>query len=244
MTQKNIQDKAERMALIQRFLDAEASVEEEKLLASYFSAHQPEADERDVALLLGVLGTADGFEESVEADLSGAFEAVVQAHEKARNRRKTIMWLSGIAALFLLLFAIGKHIMRGDEDLLSTLTTAEQQPAGRHTAPSLPDSTAKIMFENDTCAGSMKLEKSYKTRQNADPKRVKKAMKERLSTPEMIGQIRFLADIALERDEAIEIIPIGKAAVVTSADAETNCKFLAIPCDDEGNMQLFALEDE
>ena len=154
------------------------------------------------------------------------------------------MWLSGIAALFLLLFAIGKHIMRGDEDLLSTLTTAEQQPAGQHTAPSLPDSTAKIMLENDTCAGSMKLEKSYKTRQNADPKRVKKAMKERLSTPEMIGQIRFLADIALERDEAIEIIPIGKAAVVTSADAETNCKFLAIPCDDEGNMQLFALEDE
>ena len=100
------------------------------------------------------------------------------------------------------------------------------------------------MLENDTCAGSMKLEKSYKTRQNANPKRVKKAMKERLSTPEMIGQIRFLADIALKRDEAIEIIPIGKAAVVTSADAETNCKFLAIPCDDEGNMQLFALEDE
>ena len=79
MIQKNIQDKAERRALIQRFLDAEDSVEEEKLLASYFSAYQPEADERDVALLLGVLGTADGFEESVEADLSGVFEAVVQA---------------------------------------------------------------------------------------------------------------------------------------------------------------------
>ena len=44
MIQKNIQDKAERRALVQRFLDAEASVEEEKLLASYFSAHQPEAD--------------------------------------------------------------------------------------------------------------------------------------------------------------------------------------------------------
>ena len=108
MIRKDIQKKQERMALIQRFLDAETSVEEEKLLAGYFSSHQPEADEREVALLLGVLGTANGFEESVEDDLSEAFKAVVQSHEKAWNRRRTIMWLTGIAASFLLLFAIGK----------------------------------------------------------------------------------------------------------------------------------------
>lgn len=244
MTQKDIQNKQERMALIQRFLDAETSAEEEKLLAGYFSAHQPEADECEVALLLGVLETANGFEESVEDDLSEAFEAVVQSHKKARNRRRTIMWLMGIAASFLLLFVIGKYVMQGDDETLSTLTTVDEQSMDQNTAPSLLDSTARIVLGNDTCATPMKFEKSHRTRQNAEPKRMKKAMKERLSTPEMIGQIRFLADIALQKDEAIEIIPIGNAAVVASADAKTDRVFLAFPHDDDGNMQLFALEDE
>lgn len=244
MTQKDIQNKQERMALIQRFLDAETSAEEEKLLADYFSAHQPEANEREVALLLGVLETANGFEESVEDDLSDAFEAVVQSHEKARNRRRPIMWLTGIAASLLLLFAIGKYVMQGDDETLSTLATVEKQPVSQNTAPSLLDSTARNALGNDTCATPMKFEKSHRTRQNAEPKRMKKAMKERLSTPEMIGQIRFLADIALQKDEAIEIIPMGNAAVVASADAKTDRVFLAFPDDDDGNMQLFALEDE
>jgi len=40
------------------------------------------------------------------------------------------------------------------------------------------------------------------------------------------------------------MIPIGNAAVIVSADTATPYKFLAIPCDNNGNMQLFALEDE
>ena len=51
MNQTTIDNKAERMALIQRFLNAETSVEEEKELSGYFATHQPDDDEREVALL-------------------------------------------------------------------------------------------------------------------------------------------------------------------------------------------------
>ena len=60
----------------------------------------------------------------------------------------------------------------------------------------------------------------------------------------MIGRVRYLADIALKKDKEIEMIPIGNAAVIVSADTATPYKFLAIPCDNDGNMQLFSLEDE
>ena len=71
MNQTTIDNKAERMALIQRFLNAETSVEEEKVLSGYFATHQPDDDEREVALLCNIIRNTFSFDEEDEGDLSG-----------------------------------------------------------------------------------------------------------------------------------------------------------------------------
>ena len=81
MNQTTIDNKAERMALIQRFLNAETSVEEEKELSGYFATHQPDDDEREVALLCNTIRNTFAFEEEHESDLSGEYEAIIQGRK-------------------------------------------------------------------------------------------------------------------------------------------------------------------
>ena len=237
MTQKNIQDKAERRALIQRFLDAETSVEEEKVLSGYFATHQPDDDEREVALLCNTIRNTFAFEEEHESDLSGEYEAIIQG-------RKSLKSTKLIAASILVLFAISFYLKSNQTAVVSKLSMIEKHTTGKAMALVSPDSVSQKAIGHDSIFRTIKAKTPYKTKQNVSPKQVKKAIKERLSTPEMIGRVRYLADIALKKDKEIEMIPIGNAAVIVSADTATPYKFLAIPYDNDGNMQLFALEDE
>ena len=86
--------------------------------------------------------------------------------------------------------------------------------------------------------------KARKTLQEKGQEKREKAIKRRLTTPEMIGQIRYLAEIALQDDESIEIRPIGKAALVSLTAEPAGRVYLAFPLDDEGNMELLAFENE
>lgn len=243
MNQKTIDNKAERMALIQRFLNAETSVEEEKELSGYFATHQPDDDEREVALLCNTIRNTFAFEEEHESDLSEEYEAIIQGRKSLKSKQ-LIVYLSGIAASILVLFAISFYLKSNQTAVVSKLSTIERHTTGKAMALVSPDSVSQKTIENDSVFGTTKAKTPYKTKQNVSSKQVKRTIKERLSTPEMIGRVRYLADIALKKDKEIEMIPIGNAAVIVSADTATPYKFLAIPCDNNGNMQLFALEDE
>lgn len=243
MSQTTIDNKAERMALIQRFLNAETSVEEEKVLSGYFATHQPDDDEREVALLCNTIRNTFAFEEEYESDLSGEYEAIIQGRKSLKSK-KLIVYFSGIAASILVLFAISFYLKSNQTAVVSKLSMIEKHTTGKAMALVSPDSVSQKAIENDSIFRTIKAKTPYKTKQNVSPKQVKKAIKERLSTPEMIGRVRYLADIALKKDKEIEMIPIGNAAVIVSADTATPYKFLAIPYDNDGNMQLFALEDE
>lgn len=48
----NLNDKKERLALIERYLEADTTVQEEQMLAEYYATHQPDADEEQIASLI------------------------------------------------------------------------------------------------------------------------------------------------------------------------------------------------
>lgn len=48
----NLNDKQERLALIERYLEADTTIQEEEMLAEYYASHQPDADEEQIATLI------------------------------------------------------------------------------------------------------------------------------------------------------------------------------------------------
>ena len=100
----DIDKKEIRLALVEKYLDAETTLREEKLLADYYARHEAEEDERAVAEMIRM--------ERCDAPLlsdegEAEFDRINEALE--RKRRRTIIprlarWASGVAALIALLF--------------------------------------------------------------------------------------------------------------------------------------------
>lgn len=241
--QIDIHNKQERMALLQRFRDTETTVAEESMLTDYFKRHEPDDDERDVALLLHTFSNVHGFETSAEEDLGSAYEAVVNSRRKD-HRRTMWLWLTGVAAAVFLVFVLERHAMdMENRDGIKPLAM-QIRSISNATTPSSRDSVMRPVAEKDSVAMPIRPRKARKTLQEKEQEKREKAIKRRLTTPEMIGQIRYLAEIALQDDESIEIRPIGKAALVSSTAEPAGRVYLAFPLDDEGNMELLAFENE
>ena len=123
-----INDKTYRLALAERYLNAETSVREEAELAAYYAAHEAEADEQDVARLL----TMCLHEEGALMDQSAAeFDHIIEQGKKRRKR--TWLWTSSIAAVaasIALMFAPGTPQPAGQDtsaiDLIQSLINQKE----------------------------------------------------------------------------------------------------------------------
>ena len=124
----NLQDKQERMALIQRYLDAETSIGEERILAEYLRNHAPDADEKAVAVLVAAGPDAvqsQPAEAAMQRDTAD-FDRVL----RLRGRRHVIAGcaLLAAAALAAVLFLPGlRHrteAVSGDEEIPGLSTEA------------------------------------------------------------------------------------------------------------------------
>lgn len=101
-------DKNSRKALIERYLEAETSPAEEQRLRDWFARHQAEADEREIALLVGLAApcasclpeldeTEAEFDRLVAAGGNGSNNGNNGNNGNGRGRRR-LRWRSGIAA--------------------------------------------------------------------------------------------------------------------------------------------------
>lgn len=80
----NLKDKNIRRHLVQKYLDAETSPIEEKMLADYYAESKADAEERDIAAL--ILSGSIGLDSILDAG-NKAFENIL-ADESVRTRRK------------------------------------------------------------------------------------------------------------------------------------------------------------
>lgn len=114
-----IEDKKYRQALIDRYLDAGTSVEEEIELAGYYAAHGCDADEAAVArLVLADCPVAAVLSESGAAE----FDATVRRPSLTPARQA---WLAAAAAAVALFFVIRPFVTGPDEAAFTPVEIAQ-----------------------------------------------------------------------------------------------------------------------
>lgn len=96
-----------RRSLIDRYLNAEAEPEEERLLAEWFAVHGADEDEKEVARLILAEHPEAAFE-AAEVE----FESIVASHEKISKdaltkRARLVRWACAIAASAAVIAGIG-----------------------------------------------------------------------------------------------------------------------------------------
>lgn len=114
----NLNDKQERLALIERYLEADTTIREEQMLAEYYASHQPDADEEQIASLIkhthpnasDMIDTAD-FDRNI----------------KSRRPLNMILKLSSVAAAAIVLLLICLHLGNPSlpEETANTMSTAQ-----------------------------------------------------------------------------------------------------------------------
>ena len=117
----DIDNKQERKALIESYLNAETTVAEERALAEYFATHTADADEEAFArLILASNPALKCFSNSAEQE----FDHIVEGRRHTIGFRTALKWVSGIAAA-IAVFAILRGIFLSDVDNQCDITPFE-----------------------------------------------------------------------------------------------------------------------
>ena len=99
----DIDNKLERKALIESYLNAGTTVAEERALAEYFATHTPDADEKAVAqLILASNPALKCLSDSGEQE----FDRIVEGRRHTIGFRAALKWVSGIAAAIALIVVV------------------------------------------------------------------------------------------------------------------------------------------
>lgn len=98
----DLADKNSRKALIERYLEAETSPAEEQRLRDWFARHQADADEREIALLVGLAAPCASCLPELD-ETEAEFDRLVAAGGNGSNNgngrgRRRLRWRAGIAA--------------------------------------------------------------------------------------------------------------------------------------------------
>lgn len=98
----DLADKNSRKALIERYLEAETTPAEEQRLRDWFARHQPDADEREIALLVGLAAPCASCLPELD-ETEAEFDRLVAAGGNGSNNgngrgRRRLRWRAGIAA--------------------------------------------------------------------------------------------------------------------------------------------------
>lgn len=102
----DLADKNSRKALIERYLEAETTPAEEQRLRDWFARHQAEADEREIALLVGLAAPCASCLPELD-ETEAEFDRLVAAGGNGSNNgsnngngrgRRRLRWSAGIAA--------------------------------------------------------------------------------------------------------------------------------------------------
>ena len=98
----DLADKNKRKALIERYLEAETTPAEEQRLRDWFARHQADADEREIALLVGLAAPCASCLPELD-ETEAEFDRLVATGGNGSNNgngrgRRRLRWSAGIAA--------------------------------------------------------------------------------------------------------------------------------------------------
>ena len=114
----NLNDKQERLTLIERYLEADTTVQEERMLAEYYATHQPDADEKQISALIKM----------THPHASDMIDTAEFDHITVRRKPvQMILKWSSVAAAAIVLLLLGLHFGKPalPEETASTMSTAQ-----------------------------------------------------------------------------------------------------------------------
>ena len=118
----DLDNKRERKTLIERYLEADTTVQEELMLAEYYSSHAVDADEEQIATLIKMFRPEAG--EPLLSD-TAEFDRIIVRRQPVR---KILRWSPiAAAAILLLLFClhIGKPVAGQAQNNACPVSTAQ-----------------------------------------------------------------------------------------------------------------------
>ena len=227
---KNINDSKYRKTLIERFLDCDTSVEEERALASYYRRCKEQGSvSRDEMEICELVLTTISLPSKVSGNNFGKFAW-----------RKTVAWIAAAVAVVLCVMTFGMEI--GEDDTSLHQKTAVSMPAKQYVANALvlAEKSARQVPTVASDASSAEV-RAVHTRRKADVGAVRSAttIARDKSVAADIKEVYDVATLAFHDASSIFVESKGSAAMVSATWSDGSVKrYVACASDGDGSFTL------
>ena len=223
----DLNDKQVRWQMVERYLNAETTTEEEQQLADLYAKTNGTLSEEEVDVRLLLLATSATDEDFVLSDDKVAeFDHLMASPAPSRHRRLTIVgWISAVAASVAVLFVLfGNHtegnVERSGEQIAMTRPEQIANPVetGKSeelttSAITIPLSTANIERKDDVQQiNSAKIKQPKRSTVKPIGARPMETVR---ANSHSLDDVMAAANIMGEQVETYHIQPVGDATIVT-----------------------------
>ncbi len=223
----NLNDKHTRIQLIERFLNAETTLEEERLLREYFSQNKEglTAEEKAVKQLLLLTG-----EPLADSEISEEKAEEFDLLMKPKSRKNVVLWVASIAATAIIAFLLFSNPKSEETESPQIAKVVEKKPV-------LPAKEETKAEETPLVAKAERIQPRIikrKSARNEQPKKTTEAPVKEEKTIDL-GEMMAVVNYDLEQIESYEMRPAGDAMIVTKTLADGSSSTYIVATIDKGN---------
>ena len=228
---KNIQED-----LVNRYLNADTTIEEEHLLADYLSKNKESLsqEEEDVYLLLQAsVRDTDKFELSMEE--AREFDRLMAAKPHLRKKKAPIYWIVSTAAAIICAFVIltGKQTGVSDQQApvaIASISKTDDTFEKEHDAVLQPTKGISMNARQHTPTTKPVVKRKNKSKNRSVVKK-----KEEMNNDQRAREMMKAANFQNEQVESYQLRPVGDVMIVTKTPKDGPPSSFIIHANDEGN---------
>lgn len=228
---KNIQED-----LVNRYLNADTTIEEEHLLADFLSKNRESLspEEEDVYLLLQASARdTDHFELSLEE--AREFDRLMAAKPHLRKKKAPIYWIASTAAAIICAFVLltGKHTGVSDQQApvaIASISKTDDTFEKEHDAVFQPPKGISKNARQHTPTTKSVVKRKYKSKNRSVVKK-----KQGIDNAQRAKEMMKAANFQDEQVESYQLRPAGDVMIVTKTPKDGPSSSFIIHANDEGN---------
>ena len=222
----NLNDQHTRLQLIERFLNAETTLEEECLLREYFSQNTNEltTEEKAVSQLLLLTGNT-----SLKPEISKEKATEFDLLMKPKSKKNAVLWIASIAAAIIIAFLLFSNQKSDESEGAQIAKVIERNPVLPLKEETKPKETPVVAKTESTHPPVIK----RKTARSELPKKTSSAPVKEEKTIDL-GEMMAVVNYDLEQIESYEMRPAGNAMIVTKTLANGTSSTYIVATIDKG----------
>ena len=222
--------------LVNRYLNADTTIEEEHLLADFLSKNRESLspEEEDVYLLLQASARdTDHFELSLEE--AREFDRLMAAKPHLRKKKAPIYWIALTAAAIICAFVLltGKHTGVSDQQApvaIASISKTDDTFEKEHDAVFQPPKGISKNARQHTPTTKSVVKRKYKSKNRSVVKK-----KQGIDNAQRAKEMMKAANFQNEQVESYQLRPAGDVMIVTKTPKDGPPSSFIIHANDEGN---------